>query len=78
MSVPRRKFSYSELYWSAFFPHFPAFDLNKEKYSALIGLHVLTPIDFVIYFFIKRKEKMQSNYRKKVKLQEALAALGVT
>ena len=59
MSVPYRKFSYSELYWSAFFPHFPAFDLNKEKYSSLIN---------IIYFFIKRKEKMQSNYRKKVKL----------
>ena len=28
----RRKCSYSELFWSAFFPYFPAFGLNTERY----------------------------------------------
>ena len=27
----RKKFPYSELLWSAFFPYFPAFGLNKER-----------------------------------------------
>ena len=27
----RKKYPYSELFWSAFFPHFPAFGLNTEK-----------------------------------------------
>ena len=26
--------SYLELFWSAFFPHFPAFGLNTERYGA--------------------------------------------
>ena len=26
----RKKCPYSELFWSAFFPHFPPFDLNTE------------------------------------------------
>ena len=28
-----KKCQYSELFWSAFFPHFPAFGLNTERYS---------------------------------------------
>ena len=28
----RKKSSYSELFWSAFFPDFPAFGLNTERY----------------------------------------------
>ena len=27
----RKKFPYSELFWSTFFPHFPAFELNTES-----------------------------------------------
>ena len=27
----RKKSRYSELFWSAFFPHFPAFELNTGK-----------------------------------------------
>ena len=30
--VPVEK-SHSELFWSAFFPHFTAFELNKERYG---------------------------------------------
>ena len=33
----RQKNSYSELFWSAFFPHFPAFQLNTERYSVNAG-----------------------------------------
>ena len=29
----RKRCPYSELFWSAFFPHFPAFGLNTERYS---------------------------------------------
>ena len=29
----RRKSPYSELFWSVFFPHFPAFGLNTERYE---------------------------------------------
>ena len=29
----RKKCPYSELFWSSFFPHFPAFGLNTERYS---------------------------------------------
>ena len=29
----RKKCPYSELFWSAFFPHFPAFGLNAERYA---------------------------------------------
>ena len=29
----RKKCPYSKLFWSAFFPHFPAFGLNTERYS---------------------------------------------
>ena len=29
----RKKCPYSELFWSAFFPYFPAFGLNKERYN---------------------------------------------
>ena len=28
----RKKCPYSELFWSAFFPNFPAFGLNTERY----------------------------------------------
>ena len=28
----RKTFPYLELFWSAFFPHFPAFGLNTERY----------------------------------------------
>ena len=33
LSVLRKKCPYSELFWSAFVPHFPAFGLNTESYS---------------------------------------------
>ena len=29
----RKKCSYSEFFWSAFFSHFPAFGLNTERYG---------------------------------------------
>ena len=29
----RKKCPYLELFWSAFFPHFPAFGLNTERYE---------------------------------------------
>ena len=29
---PRKKCPYSVLFWSAFFPHFPTFGLNVERY----------------------------------------------
>ena len=29
----RKKSPYSELFWSSFFPHFPTFGLNTERYS---------------------------------------------
>ena len=32
-STLRKKPPYSELFWSTFFPHFPAFGLNTERYS---------------------------------------------
>ena len=32
----RKKFPYSELFWSAFFPDFPAFGLNTEKYGVIL------------------------------------------
>ena len=34
----RKKSPYLELFWSALFPHFPAFGLNTETYS--ISLHI--------------------------------------
>ena len=33
LATLRKKSPYSELFWSAFFPHFPAFELNTERYS---------------------------------------------
>ena len=33
----RKKYPYSELFWSAFFPHFPAFRLNTERCSGKSG-----------------------------------------
>ena len=29
----REKYPYSELFWSVFFPHFPAFGLNTKGYG---------------------------------------------
>ena len=34
----RKKSPYSELFWSAFFPHFPAFGLDTERYG--LSLHI--------------------------------------
>ena len=34
----RKKSPYSELFWSAFFPDFPAFGLNTEKYSVSLRI----------------------------------------
>ena len=34
----RKKSSYSELFWSAFFPHFAAFGLNTEGYFASLRI----------------------------------------
>ena len=34
----RKKFPYSELFWSAFFPHFPAFGLNTETYEVSLRI----------------------------------------
>ena len=34
----RRKYPYSELFWSGFFPHFPAFGLNTERYSVSLRI----------------------------------------
>ena len=33
----RKRCPYSELFWSAFFPYFPAFGLNTEKYGAVFS-----------------------------------------
>ena len=33
-----KKGPYSELLWSAFFPHFPAFGLNTEKYEVSLRI----------------------------------------
>ena len=33
LNTLRKKYPYSELFWSAFFPHFPTFELNTERYS---------------------------------------------
>ena len=32
-----KKSPYSELFWSAFFPHFPAFGLNMERYLSVFS-----------------------------------------
>ena len=34
----RKKTSYSELFWSAFSPHFPAFGVNTERYSVSLRI----------------------------------------
>ena len=34
----RKKCPYSELFWSAFFPHFPAFGLNTGRYSVSLRI----------------------------------------
>ena len=34
----RKKCPYLELFWSAFFPHFPAFGLNTERYSVSLRI----------------------------------------
>ena len=34
----RKKPPYSELFWSAFFPYFPAFGLNTERYSVSLRI----------------------------------------
>ena len=33
----RRKSQSSDLFWSAFFPHFPAFRLNTERYLSIFS-----------------------------------------
>ena len=33
-----KKCPYSELTWFAFFPHFPAFALNAERYSVSLSI----------------------------------------
>ena len=33
-----KKCPYSVLFWSAFFPHFPAFGLNTERYSVSLRM----------------------------------------
>ena len=33
----RKKCTYSELFWSAFFTHFPAFELNTERYGEIFS-----------------------------------------
>ena len=35
----RKKSPYSELFWSAFFQHFPAFGLNMERYLSVFSLN---------------------------------------
>ena len=40
-----KKSPYSELFWSAFFPHFPTFGLNKERYGVMV----------VIYCYLERE-----------------------
>ena len=35
----RKKYSYSELFWSVFFPDFPAFGLNTERCSVALRIH---------------------------------------
>ena len=34
----RKKCPYSGLFWSSFFPHFPAFGLNTERYSVSLRI----------------------------------------
>ena len=36
--ILRGKWPCSELFWSAFFPHFPAFGLNTERYSVSLSI----------------------------------------
>ena len=37
-SLLHKKSPYSELFWSAFFPHFPAFGLNTERYCVSLRI----------------------------------------
>ena len=37
-STLRKKFPYSGLFWSAFFPHFPSFGLNTERYEVSLRI----------------------------------------
>ena len=36
--VMRKKCPYSKLFWSAFFPHFPVFGLNTERYEVSLRI----------------------------------------
>ena len=50
----RKKCPYSELFWSSFFPHFPAFGLNTERYG--VSLRIQSKCG-------KNKDQNNSEYR---------------
>ena len=55
----RKKKSYLELFWSAFFPHFPAFGVNTEIYSvSRYLLHRLKQQFLQSHHCIAKSEKM--------------------
>ena len=64
----RKKFPYSELFWSPFFPHFPAFGLNTER-SAWENAGKMwtrtTPNTDTFYavFMIQMTLKMRQNHK---------------
>ena len=46
-----KKCPYSVLFWSAFYPHFPTFGLNKERYSLRCALPETQFIVVVCFIF---------------------------
>ena len=56
----RKKCPYTELFWSAFFPHFPTFGLNVERYrlSLLENGHFLRSVYIFPGRFILHYDKV--------------------
>ena len=54
----RKKCWYSELFWFAFFPHFPAFRLNTERYSWIDGCFYRKRF-FTTNHFFQMQEKLE-------------------
>ena len=52
-NTQRKKCLYSELFWSPFSPHFPAFGLNSERYG--VSLRIQSECE-------KGKNADQNNY----------------
>ena len=54
----RKKCPSSELFWSAFLPHFPAFGLNTERYSWIDGCFYRKRF-FTTNHFFQMQEKLE-------------------